>query len=55
MPDCFQIGQTVFGKKIFKVFLFWMATKILHGMEIFEDLFKFCFTFIKHVSSQEGP
>ena len=38
MPNYFEIGPVVFDKKIYKVFiLVAMATRILHGMEIFES------------------
>ena len=39
MPNYFEIDPVFFDKKIFKVFhLVAMATRILHGMEIFEQL-----------------
>ena len=41
LPDYFEIWPVVFDKKIFKVFLlFAMATRILHGIEFFEQLWK---------------
>ena len=41
VPNYFEIGPAVFEKKIFKVFIsVAMATRILHGMENFEQLWK---------------
>ena len=37
-PNNFEISPVVFDKKIFKVFhLVTMATKVLHGMKIFNN------------------